>query len=78
MAERIPGALAQQVSGQLGPWSQTTQSPTPPRESYANEVEVERREHDATLTFYRRNKSRGTLVATVIVPLALLDNILVS
>lgn len=45
-------------------------------DDYANEVEVEQREHDATLRFYRRTgkaKTARTLVREITVPLALLE-----
>lgn len=48
---------------------------TPAAQDYANEIEVEVGEHDATLHFYRSsgpNKGK-TLVKTVTIPLSLLE-----
>lgn len=50
--------------------------PTAPAEQYANEVEVEQGEHDATLRFYRRKgkgKLNRSLVHEVTVPLGVLE-----
>lgn len=46
-----------------------------PPHDYANEVEVDRGEHDATLRFYRRRGNSRALVKEVSVPLALLDRL---
>jgi hypothetical protein len=65
------------------PWPQTWTWPTTytyvypplPTDEYANEVEVERREHDAVLHFYRSSgpgKGR-THIKTLTVPLGVLD-----
>lgn len=43
-----------------------------PEEEYANEVEVEQGEHDATLRFYRKRNKLRTLVKEVTVPLSVL------
>lgn len=49
----------------------------PPKDDgYANEVEVEQTEHDATLRFYRRTgkaKNARTLVREITVPLGVLE-----
>lgn len=46
----------------------------PPAEEYANEVEVDQHEHDATLRFYRkRGKGLRTLVKEVTVPIGVLE-----
>lgn len=46
----------------------------PPAEEYANEVEVDQNEHDATLRFYRRRgKSLRTLVKEVTVPIGVIE-----
>jgi hypothetical protein len=46
----------------------------PPQDTtgYANEVEVERNEHDATLRFYRVKGTSKSLVKEITVPLSLL------
>lgn len=49
--------------------------PSPSREEYANRILIERREHDATLTFYCDGKQTGRIVKSITVPLALLDAI---
>lgn len=49
--------------------------PSRPRDDYANRVEVERHEHDATLRFYRDGKSAGACAAQITVPIGVLDAI---
>lgn len=68
-----PGAHWEQSAGALMPRVPPRRPPAPGwhRDEYANRVEVERHEHDATLTFYR-NEAR---VKAVTVPLALLDSL---
>jgi hypothetical protein len=44
-------------------------------EAYANEVEVDIREFDATLRFIRKNKGSETVVKEILVPLALLEKL---
>lgn len=48
----------------------------PPADSYANAIEVKAGEFDATVTFYRKNGSARSTVATVTVPLGLLEQFL--
>lgn len=63
------------------PWPSPTYYYWPPStyhtvsSDYANEVEVTRGEHDATLRFYRKAGSGRSFVKEVTVPLALLDAI---
>jgi hypothetical protein len=45
----------------------------PAAEEYANEVEIDRGDHDATLRFYRNRGNSRTLVKQLTVPLGVLD-----
>lgn len=63
-----------QALGQLGRWPKMP-APAFKPDVYANRVEVERHEHDATLRFFRDGKSTGKQVGEVIVPLAVLDTL---
>jgi hypothetical protein len=44
-------------------------------EDYANEIEVDRGEYDATLRFYRRRATSRTLIKELSVPLAVLESL---
>lgn len=44
----------------------------PMSDEYANEIEVEQNEHDATLRFYRKSETSKSLVKTITVPISLL------
>jgi hypothetical protein len=46
-----------------------------PPQDYANEVEVDRGEYDATLRFYRRRGTGRTLIKELSVPLAVLEGL---
>lgn len=65
--------MAQTLGGQIGGGQQWSQKMTPPREDYANRVDIERGEHDATLSFYRDGKSTGKLIKAITIPLSVLD-----
>ena len=42
-------------------------------EEYANEVEVEQNEHDATLRFYRKKGKSKSLIKTITIPISILN-----
>jgi hypothetical protein len=63
--------------GTLQPYTSPGTDYIPPQKTdhYANRVVVDKREHDATLKFFRDGKRSGEMVAEITVPLALLDKL---
>jgi hypothetical protein len=89
MATRDPDILGAVTTGTVTtggtsyyPWPETWTTtpvrttyiwPAASTDDYANEVEVQRGDHDATLTFYRRRGNSRSHVKTITVPLGVLE-----